>query len=426
MNFKGILLTVPALMLCVSCGDNGSYDDDIAFGPQVNIVLKDGKFTDERDGKTYSVVKIGSDYWMAENLRYVDSSKTPNLKGGIWCYENSKDSCAKYGPLYSWTAAMNIEKKYVTEAYGNSNSKVTGICPEGWRLPTSRDWQQVLSATQNNMGVQTGVGIKTVEGWEVSDSASKPTNRFGFYGMPAGRRNSENGEFMSTGKYAFFWSSVEKDDGTSIGYALRYDSDYLSDGFYYKDHGMSVRCMQTPQYLTIEGDLDSAFLDEIPFEYGTLEYQGTEYKTIRIGEQNWMAENMAYDVEGSWCYNDDTTICKKFGRLYSYEQASEVCPEGWHLPSAAEFQALQNAVFYGSALRSREEWSDKGSQGWNLWGFNAYPAGGRESGDYFDKSLSSYMWTADKSVFWLRYYSEEIQFMPKDNKTAFSVRCLED
>jgi uncharacterized protein (TIGR02145 family) len=131
-------------------------------------------------------------------------------------------------------------------------------------------------------------------------------------------------------------------------------------------------------------------------------------------------------VEGSWCYNDDTTICKKFGRLYSYEQASEVCPEGWHLPSAAEFQALQNAVFYGSALRSREEWSDKGSQGWNLWGFNAYPAGGRESGDYFDKSLSSYMWTADKSVFWLRYYSDEIQFMPKDNKTAFSVRCLED
>jgi len=185
-------------------------------------------------------------------------------------------------------------------------------------------------------------------------------------------------------------------------------------------------------------------------EYGTLidSRDGQKYKTVKIGDRWWLAKNLNYAADSSYCYNDEPDSCAIYGRLYPWTVAMQldtiynklnvtytetikgahqgICPEGWHLPSAAEFQALQNAVFYGSALRSREEWSDKGSQGWNLWGFNAYPAGGRESGDYFDKSLSSYMWTADKSVFWLRYYSEEIQFMPKDNKTAFSVRCLED
>ena len=358
---------------------------------------------------------------MAENLRYTDSSETPNLKGGVWCYENSKDSCSKYGPLYSYQAAMNIGTVAV-EDY-----EKRGICPTGWRIPSEDDWNELILLIDYFGGEGlVGMNVKSIKGWVTDSLAHKPMNRFGFNAMPAGRRNSENGEFMSTRKYAFFWSSIEKDEGTSFGFTLRYDNDLLDKGFFYKDHGMSVRCVLNAYDAWFTGDLDSTYLDEIPFEYGSMKIGKTTYKTIRIGTRNWMAENVAEDVDGSWCYNDKKDNCKKFGRLYSYEQAKEICPEGWHLPSSNEYSQLMQFAKTTGNLRSRDEWTDKGGKGINFWGFNALPAGGREDGDFFDLRVSSYMWTSNKEAFWLRYYDDNFNLLPKDEKTAFSVRCIED
>ena len=152
--------------------------------------------------------------------------------------------------------------------------------------------------------------------------------------------------------------------------------------------------------------------------YGTLEYGGQTYKTVVIGEQTWMAENLNYKTEtGSYClyegeeeidYYDEASSsfvvgtltpqqiadnCAKFGRLYEYETAKTVCPSGWHLPSNAEWNELINyagdSLTAGTKLKATKGWHrfefddegkvkkviEEGGNGTDDFGFSALPGG---------------------------------------------------
>jgi uncharacterized protein (TIGR02145 family) len=125
---------------------------------------------------------------------------------------------------------------------------------------------------------------------------------------------------------------------------------------------------------------------------------GKTYKTVKIGEQVWMAENLNCEAKGSRCYNDSISYCDKYGRLYYWPMAMEVCPKGWHLPSNEEWDKLYRfadgtngtespyeSEMAGKYLKAKSGWNDdeeKSGNGEDKFGFSALPGGYSYSDDY--------------------------------------------
>jgi len=120
---------------------------------------------------------------------------------------------------------------------------------------------------------------------------------------------------------------------------------------------------------------------------GTVTCGNQTYKTVKIGGQTWMAENLNhdvsyYDVNGSECYDNLESNCDIYGRLYDWNTALKVCPEGWHLPSDAEWTALTDYIenssgcsdCAGTKLKTNNGWHDNGN-GTDDFGFSASPGG---------------------------------------------------
>lgn len=112
------------------------------------------------------------------------------------------------------------------------------------------------------------------------------------------------------------------------------------------------------------------------------ERDGRKYKTVKIGQQIWMAENLNHPVSGSHCYKNNAANCKKYGRLYSWSYAIEACPDGWHLPSVDEFKELIKNVggeSAGKSLKSTTGWArqdGKDCNGTDEYGFSVHAGGG--------------------------------------------------
>ncbi len=211
--------------------------------------------------------------------------------------------------------------------------------------------------------------------------------------------------------------------------------------------------------------------DPIP---GENEFQdkrdGWIYKTVDIGDNIWMAQNLAYlpqadtfDVESDsvpfyyiFDYNEpklsiakQTTNYFSFGVLYNWTAALEVCPEGWHLPSDSEWKDLEifagmsqenaNEFGYresgavGEKLKSSTNW-DKDGNGLDAHGFNAKPGGRRSaiSGRFLNLGTQAFFWTSTPDTLSnaiLRYMESDtlgVHRIESSRKNGVSVRCVKN
>ena len=408
--------------------------DDASSSPEPTsgVIIENNVFVDERDGNKYKMFNVGSDIWMAENLRYADSAASTNLAGNMWCPDGEASKCEQFGPLYSWTAARNISEEYSEKIYGKDFYKVQGVCPEGFRLPRKEDWLYLKKVAEKYADTYSVTeNLRSPEGWESWGSNILIYNPdwYGIDLQPAGRRNIEGG-FLESGLFAFFWTADEIDEATASGWTLRDDTDALDSGKFYKGHGMSVRCIvDEPEKVKWVGDEKPV---SFTYSYGTLVIDRREYKTLVVGHNEWMVENANVMTEHSRCYNDDDRNCDKYGRLYSAEDAALVCPEGWKLPNTSDWNNLYaDADQSTRSLKAVGEW--KGSDADDALGFGALPSGIYDNGSFSDLTISANYWTSgffDNAPggvgVTISYYTSKITFTSFSANIYASVRCVKD
>lgn len=161
-----------------------------------------------------------------------------------------------------------------------------------------------------------------------------------------------------------------------------------------------------------------------------------EYRTVKIGSQIWMAENLSFAAEESFCYTRFGYDCRKYGRFYNWDVAKNVCPAGWHLPTAEEFEQLFVEVGGRDSaavkLKSAEGWSHYGN-GSDEYGFNGTPSGFRDYRGRFDRqTMYAYLWSAtaapSKKAIGIHMMAgrKDVSVYPYAKDFGLSVRCVKN
>ena len=217
---------------------NGFSKEDI-LNPEIDY----DTIIDSRDGQVYKIVTIDSQIWMAENLNYADSVKTPSLLEKSWCYHNKIENCEVAGRLYTWAAA--IDSASLAEDSENPITcgasvectlpeTVQGICPEGWHLPSSEEW----TTLETFVGGSTDAGshLKSKTGWKETLNISN-LDSFGFSAFGGGTFSA--GSFTNGLYTGSWWATTEK-----ISRYMTSSKNYVSGSSMSKLFGYSVRCIK--------------------------------------------------------------------------------------------------------------------------------------------------------------------------------------
>lgn len=190
------------------------------------------------DGNTYSVVKIGTQIWMAENLRtvhYANGEAIPEVKedvtwaelttGSFCLNDNNQGHSTVYGLLYNWFAVQDQRK----------------LCPAGWHVPSANDWKKLetfLGGPGSAGGKLKAAGTdKWIEPNAGADNSS------GFKALPGGSRNSD-GSFNPVGETGHWWTSNEFAPTTAWHRQLYNNAEFIDNVYAIKNEGCSVRCIK--------------------------------------------------------------------------------------------------------------------------------------------------------------------------------------
>lgn len=451
---------------------------------------KSNTLTDLRDNQVYRTVTIGTQTWMAQNLNYEMANS--------FCYGNEASGCDTFGRFYTWAAAMDSVGTWSSSGKGcgygaiclSPDTLIRGVCPENWHLPSYYEWKTLLT-TVSGEWKETGKELMSKAGWNgyngYVDISSDPLD---FSVIPAGYEYGD-GKYAGLGDNAYFWSwdgNKDYDAFEAIFINVNYDGNvYLSRKS--KTYGYSIRCLMnvvdTPQSNSSSSSRDNVDPSTVISGTTTDDRDNHVYRTVTIGTQTWMAENLNFKTTSSYCYNDSVSYCSKYGRLYTWAAAMDsvgawsdngircgyrsacfptypvrgVCPQGWHLPSYSEWEVLLTAVgetkklnsnHYiwteaGTMLKSNSGWSDYkdvSGNGADAYLFSAYPAGycgymgvfDYDDAGVFTSFWTSTEWTSGGSA--LGNYNAYIMMLRNENSFAslqgsvkdvgYSVRCLKD
>jgi uncharacterized protein (TIGR02145 family) len=190
---------------------------------------------------------------------------------------------------------------------------------------------------------------------------------------------------------------------------------------------------------------------------------GKKYRTVKIGSAIWMAENLNYQTDKSWCYDNDTSNCNKYGRLYDWNTAKNICPKGWRLPTNQDWDSLgKNAgatliigedydgdIYWkgaGKTLKSTSGWNSYDEcEGWenrnygkcngdgngtDNYGFSALPSGRRYTdGSFLGIGSHGYWWVSmeggEGAYLWgMNSDNENLGVGSYGKDMGVSVRCL--
>jgi uncharacterized protein (TIGR02145 family) len=209
------------------------------FFPELEVKKADKSIVSDVDGNAYKTVQIGTQVWMAENLKtpkYNDGTTIPNITDntqwennttGAWAYyNNDAANNAKYGKLYNWYAVSKTTN-------GNKN-----ICPTGWHVPSDAEW----TILTGYLGGETVAGkMKEVGTTSWISPNTNATNSSLFTGLPGGYRGF-SGYYSSVGHDGYWWSSTENKTSSAWIRFLDYYDAYRNDGS--KEDGFSVRCLR--------------------------------------------------------------------------------------------------------------------------------------------------------------------------------------
>ena len=409
--------------------------------------------TDERDGRTYKAVKIGTQTWMAEDLAFKYKSATVRTGCATKTYECGSDSV-----VYSWSAAMDSAGLFSDEGLYCGDSikcyhplQVRGACPVGWHLPNLNEWKTLFTATS----AKTWTRLNEFGFAFIYSVFKEPSMKFNPYwtSTEENRSNGKTNVNIINFQKEFEGASIRL-SGTSWHYDLN-----------------SVRCVKDVE--THKSDYKPTYIID--------ERNGEFYRTVKIGKQHWMAQNLNLDYEdrkdGACLYNPWPVLAsfncvlqnKRFayGYYFTWSAAVDslskyssdgkgcghiadckfdkpirgVCPKGWHLPDSTEWVQLFNFVEKnnggeGSAtsLKSTVYWkndslSNPPSDRYRLsiipsgWLRLTYGSSGTSGGASF--------WTSNRhspySAIYVKIDSQkEANFSFIEDSYMLSVRCIED
>jgi len=204
---------------------------------EIDSITFSASVVTDYDGNVYSIIKIGDQWWMAENLKVThyrngypipivtDQTAWSNLTTGAYCeYDNNSANVITYGRLYNWYAVNDS----------------CNIAPSGWHVPSDAEWQTLI----NYLGEASAGGKLKEAGtthWNSPNDGA--TNESGFSALPGGYRY-DDGSFGWLGDHAYFWSSTEfAGDYAWHRLLLHYDANVYRNPSN-KLHGFSVRLVR--------------------------------------------------------------------------------------------------------------------------------------------------------------------------------------